>query len=476
MSPKSSQNDSNSTGEANHEQSGECILCSNNSLCNWNFFIPDKYTPMSAESCASPAFQNAPVDHMTVPITVAYPAPAPVHVYQPDMCIATTMPQYQHMSYPMPMLSGAHLMDPNYFMGPPNPAIAHPGSYPPQLHSIMNQQQFPRKGKPPRVKYSPRREVPNGHAPDGFAGIAFPSPGSYTTPYYSGNIVQAATGVPFVMQRPFACYPPPRSVHVPTANHAQLYPVTTIVRSSAPTTQTSNVITASSPAPFTHPETTTQSSNVAAASTLPQPLPVVTIVRDSETKSNNVVTVPPPSSTPATAKPPVKREDSAVPVVTEAAPQGIQKQEPQMPVPVAVQQTKEPSSVPPLEWSSSNKSWASLFKKDVANAVASERPTARIEPFASADASVGRAAASAGSTPAVVQHPRHLAEHLSKYELHPYPLAMQPRGLINKGNWCYINATLQALVACSPFVHLMKSLIPFVRSKSTESIPIIESV
>nr|KAF6408390.1 ubiquitin specific peptidase 10 [Molossus molossus] len=36
------------------------------------------------------------------------------------------------------------------------------------------------------------------------------------------------------------------------------------------------------------------------------------------------------------------------------------------------------------------------------------------------------------------------------------PVSLQPRGLINKGNWCYINATLQALVACPPMYHLMK--------------------
>ncbi|XP_071761440.1 ubiquitin carboxyl-terminal hydrolase 10 isoform X4 [Centroberyx gerrardi] len=38
------------------------------------------------------------------------------------------------------------------------------------------------------------------------------------------------------------------------------------------------------------------------------------------------------------------------------------------------------------------------------------------------------------------------------------PVSLQPRGLINKGNWCYINATLQALIACPPMYHLMKSI------------------
>nr|XP_039256787.1 ubiquitin carboxyl-terminal hydrolase 10-like [Styela clava] len=32
-----------------------------------------------------------------------------------------------------------------------------------------------------------------------------------------------------------------------------------------------------------------------------------------------------------------------------------------------------------------------------------------------------------------------------------------PRGFINSSNWCYINATLQALLTSSPFCHLMRS-------------------
>ncbi|XP_051124293.1 ubiquitin carboxyl-terminal hydrolase 24 [Andrographis paniculata] len=33
-----------------------------------------------------------------------------------------------------------------------------------------------------------------------------------------------------------------------------------------------------------------------------------------------------------------------------------------------------------------------------------------------------------------------------------------PRGLVNSGNLCFLNATLQALLSCSPFVHLLKGL------------------
>uniref|UniRef100_A0A671M359 Ubiquitin carboxyl-terminal hydrolase n=1 Tax=Sinocyclocheilus anshuiensis TaxID=1608454 RepID=A0A671M359_9TELE len=51
-----------------------------------------------------------------------------------------------------------------------------------------------------------------------------------------------------------------------------------------------------------------------------------------------------------------------------------------------------------------------------------------------------------------------LAELIENMKLIHKPVSLQPRGLINKGNWCYINATLQALIACPPMYHLMKSI------------------
>uniref|UniRef100_A0A673MMY3 Ubiquitin carboxyl-terminal hydrolase n=1 Tax=Sinocyclocheilus rhinocerous TaxID=307959 RepID=A0A673MMY3_9TELE len=52
----------------------------------------------------------------------------------------------------------------------------------------------------------------------------------------------------------------------------------------------------------------------------------------------------------------------------------------------------------------------------------------------------------------------HLSELIENVKLIHKPVSLQPRGLINKGNWCYINATLQALIACPPMYHLMKSI------------------
>ncbi|KAI2797614.1 Ubiquitin carboxyl-terminal hydrolase 10 [Blomia tropicalis] len=40
---------------------------------------------------------------------------------------------------------------------------------------------------------------------------------------------------------------------------------------------------------------------------------------------------------------------------------------------------------------------------------------------------------------------------------HSLPTIM-PCGLVNRGNWCYVNASLQALLACPPFYNLMREL------------------
>lgn len=51
-----------------------------------------------------------------------------------------------------------------------------------------------------------------------------------------------------------------------------------------------------------------------------------------------------------------------------------------------------------------------------------------------------------------------LAQKINSISLkHSLPL-LRPRGFINKGNGCYINSTLQALIACPPFYNLMKEI------------------
>lgn len=141
---------------------------------------------------------------------------------------------------------------------------------------------------------------------------------------------------------------------------------------------------------------------------------------------------------------------------------------------------------------SAPKSWASLFKSKGAAAVATvstEKPTARVEPFSpSSDKKTNHEALSPMVRAPVDDTRCRLAKHLADYEMLLTPFALLPRGLTNKNNWCYINATLQALIACPPFVHLIKSLAPFVSSRAGQhhhqhhnhnqpsSTPVIDSV
>ncbi|GFQ92680.1 ubiquitin carboxyl-terminal hydrolase 10 [Trichonephila clavata] len=70
-----------------------------------------------------------------------------------------------------------------------------------------------------------------------------------------------------------------------------------------------------------------------------------------------------------------------------------------------------------------------------------------------------------------------LGKHLHESKLNFQPVLLQPRGLINRRNWCYINASLQALLGCSPFYTLLRDLPlgPGVdRGKS--STPVIDSM
>lgn len=55
--------------------------------------------------------------------------------------------------------------------------------------------------------------------------------------------------------------------------------------------------------------------------------------------------------------------------------------------------------------------------------------------------------------------------------------SFQLRGLTNCGNSCYVNAVLQALIACPPFFNLLRSLAPAVvsRTKGT-STPVLDSL
>ena len=67
-----------------------------------------------------------------------------------------------------------------------------------------------------------------------------------------------------------------------------------------------------------------------------------------------------------------------------------------------------------------------------------------------------------------------VGEALSRFQVRHKVVSLEPRGLINKSNFCYIHATLQALLSCTPFYHLMRSLSSKIQPRTERStIPII---
>jgi ubiquitin carboxyl-terminal hydrolase 10 len=70
---------------------------------------------------------------------------------------------------------------------------------------------------------------------------------------------------------------------------------------------------------------------------------------------------------------------------------------------------------------------------------------------------------------------KSLEDYFSKCEVRPSAMAIKPRGLFNKNNYCYINATLQALLACPAFFNVMK-YIPLNEDPIDHSVPCIKAL
>ncbi|XP_046660404.1 ubiquitin carboxyl-terminal hydrolase 10-B isoform X3 [Homalodisca vitripennis] len=168
---------------------------------------------------------------------------------------------------------------------------------------------------------------------------------------------------------------------------------------------------------------------------------------------------------------------------------------------------------PPMDTGPQRKSFASLFGSGDKNSSpvsqsdsAASKPLAKIHPTVHNNISnvigIGENCVEKTSTSAVQEYlpntaysipvkvrpekmilPDHdinmqrLGEFLATYQLDHERLCLQPRGLTNRSNYCYINAILQALVACPPFYNLMKAIPPTQENKGSKSrTPITDSM
>jgi len=174
---------------------------------------------------------------------------------------------------------------------------------------------------------------------------------------------------------------------------------------------------------------------------------------------------------PEPAKVKVPAPAPAPPPVSAPAPTQAPESEPEPePEPVSA-----PTSVAaPAPEPAAPSSWAGLFapKTSSAPSEAAVKPTARIPPFSATENSDSSSGSGADSSD------RELGQFLNCYALKHLSSALLPRGLLNRSNWCFVNAILQALLASPPFYNMMKSLstvvLPFKKEKSKT--PMMDSI
>ncbi|XP_067931754.1 ubiquitin carboxyl-terminal hydrolase 10-like [Watersipora subatra] len=88
------------------------------------------------------------------------------------------------------------------------------------------------------------------------------------------------------------------------------------------------------------------------------------------------------------------------------------------------------------------RSWASLFSASSSSSVIAPADPLGIQKIATLEDSLIN----------------EIGALLEKLTINPVAVPLQARRLINKTNWCYVNSTLQALLACSPFYHTLKAI------------------
>ncbi|XP_044760331.1 ubiquitin carboxyl-terminal hydrolase 10-like [Coccinella septempunctata] len=96
------------------------------------------------------------------------------------------------------------------------------------------------------------------------------------------------------------------------------------------------------------------------------------------------------------------------------------------------------------------KSWTSLFKK--------EEPTTNGELVTERSDEKVKSLDTVEKSRTIDPATQRLAEFLSNFEIDGKSANLQPRGLINRSNYCYINSILQALLACPPLCNLLIEL------------------
>lgn len=132
-----------------------------------------------------------------------------------------------------------------------------------------------------------------------------------------------------------------------------------------------------------------------------------------------------------------------------------------------------------------NKSWASLFNS---NKSASNTPTVKQNSDKNTSIQAVNKESNNNDSICPIKHPRksqqfvdpdcyRMGEYLTSYVIDGKALSLQPRGLLNQSNYCYINSILQALVACPPLYNLLTGLAQNISSnEKRKPTPVIDGM
>jgi ubiquitin carboxyl-terminal hydrolase 10 len=141
------------------------------------------------------------------------------------------------------------------------------------------------------------------------------------------------------------------------------------------------------------------------------------------------------------------------------------RDQPQSPVPQAADkaghsQSPQTEVVDPPAPQPASKSWASLFAgkggSESGTEAGSSKPMAVISPYSPGPLPTSQVRGAIGTETGDID--RSLGVFLRDYQLKHSSTALLPRGLTNRSNWCFVNAIMQALLACPPLYNLMRSL------------------
>ncbi|CAH2090889.1 unnamed protein product [Euphydryas editha] len=263
--------------------------------------------------------------------------------------------------------------------------------------------------------------------------------------------------------------------------------------------------------PFAHSRKAAAVPEPVPAPQLPPPAPTASDFPPPPTPRNRGEPIPTPVVQPQPQPAPGKSwaslfSNKTSSITTTTSPSTVPIEEPSSPTtltPPAVTNVQKPvAKVPPFDASPSLNTAAekaalvtarpvttaaptvSYSEKTSVNAVSNVNPPTQATKTAPSTPTITEVPIQKESSPTVPVQPSpfsddpnsyRMGEFLSKYQLENRPVSLLPRGLTNRSNYCYVNAILQALIACPPFYNMLKAL-PYQTRRGKSSTPVIDSM